>query len=121
MAVTGEMSEKVHPLEDIVEDIASENSSNLLRKLKKQFSFTMKRTHSAFFFDRQESESSVLSEVDDEDVKIRRQKDRPQVTKGRSEEGQGSYQSPLERCIISREKRLRRRMSFDNFSNYLNK
>ena len=126
MAGMAEMAEKIYPVEDIVEEIASHgvgNTTNIFQKLKRQLTFTLKRTHSAFFDERHKS---IDLNTSSEEVEVRMisnkgQDGRSQLRKGRSEEGQGSYHSPLERCIISREKRLRRKMSFDNYSAYLNK
>ena len=112
MADMREMVDKIHPVGDTVEELPT-NSSNIFQKLKRRMSFTLKRTHSAFFDNRQESldSNSSSEEVEVRMISKKGLEGRTKFQKGRSEEGQGSYHSPLERCIISRERRLRRKMS----------
>ena len=66
MADMTEMAEKIHPVEDTVEELASHgvgNTPNIFQKLKRQLTFTLERTHSAFFDERQGSiDSSSSSE-----------------------------------------------------------
>ena len=123
MADMTEMVEKIHPAEEISATNDVETSSNLFQKLKRQLTFTLKRGSSAFFDDRQESfDSNCSSEgVEERILSQKGHEARSNFRKGRSEEIHGGYHSPLERCILSRERRLRRKMSVDNFSLHLNK
>ena len=114
--------EKIFPLEDLVEELPTtteQSQQNIFKKIKRQLSFTLKRTHSAFFDSRQSSVDSTNSS--DEVPSKAVGEERGKLRKGLSEDGKGAYHSPLERCIISREKRLRRRISFDNYSAILGK
>ena len=126
MADMTEMVEKIHPAEDIVEESAMqerETSSNIFQKLKRQLTFSLKRRSSVFLDDRKDSfDSNCSSEgVEVRIISQRVKEARSNFRKGRSEGSQGGgYHSPLERCILSRERRLKRRMTVDNFAVYLN-
>ena len=71
MAGMADMAEKIHPVEDIVEELASHgvvNTTNIFQKLKRQLTFTLKRTHSAFFDERH---ASIDSNSSSEEVELR--------------------------------------------------
>merc|ERR1712203_479833 len=88
--------EKIYPLEDLVEELpteAGQTQQNIFKKIKRQLSFTLKRTHSAFFDSRQGSVDSTCSS---EEVPSKAgSQERGKLRKGLSEDGKGAYHSPL--------------------------
>ena len=101
------------------------NSRGIFQRLKRSLTFTLGRTQSSFFeYNKQEPDScsSTSDEVEVQNIISQKGMEaRKSFGKRRSVKNQSFYHSPLERCIISREKRLIRKASFDNYSMYFNK